>query len=207
MAGFTFFRRKSFVSQCQKIRGGILHCLRKLLVSENFVHKKETSLFSFEDFPPHSAENICRGTFLCFRKFRYRRFSCVAKGRASRYCGKKLCLTGPKRKFLLGNCLVFPKNFWYRQNCKGRRSKGTEWKCWSLKPKTILKSQQYLTRQKFVPVYTASERCGPNATAYIYFWIKSVASFRVFGWKKTKNNPTEWIIFLACFKWGRKISF
>ena len=56
------------------------------------------------------------------------------------------------------------------------------------------------------PEPTPWERCCPNHTAVIYFWIKRVGSFGQI--KKKKNDPTEWIIFLVyyiyCEKWKCK---
>ena len=46
------------------------------------------------------------------------------------------------------------------------------------------------------PKPTAWERCCPNPTAVIYFWIKRVGSFAL---KKKKYDPTEWIFFIAIY--------
>ena len=63
--GITFFRRKIFVSQCQKVSWGNHSmfqknwgCFRKIEVSKKFMHKKGISLFSGESFLSHSAEKF-----------------------------------------------------------------------------------------------------------------------------------------------------
>ena len=51
------------------------------------------------------------------------------------------------------------------------------------------------------PEPTAWEPCCPTPTAVIYFWIKRVGNFSQM--KKKKNDPTEWIIFLVYFIYGK----
>ena len=49
----------------------------------------------------------------------------------------------------------------------------------------LVKSQKDLTRQKFVPRSTASERCCRNPTAYISFSMRNFASFGLNKKRKT----------------------
>ena len=59
------FPSKFSVSQFQNTSGRTVHCFGKDRVSDTFMHKKETSLFSDETSLPHSAE-IKRRVPFCF---------------------------------------------------------------------------------------------------------------------------------------------
>ena len=58
IGGITIFRRKFFVSQCQKISWTSLQCFRKFGVSKNFMHNRGYHNFLSKVFLSHSAEKF-----------------------------------------------------------------------------------------------------------------------------------------------------
>ena len=75
MGGIFFFVEFFLSHSAEKFRGGTTQCFKKIGVSKKFMHKKGKSLFSVESFWSHSAEKI-----LSFKKFPYRKFSCIGGG-------------------------------------------------------------------------------------------------------------------------------
>ena len=97
------FIRKFFVSQCQKSLQGnpSVMCFRNFPVAKSFLDKQwGVSRFSVENFLSHSAENIRRGTFLCFTKFLVSNKIMDRRGEGGmehhKFLSKYFCLTVPK---------------------------------------------------------------------------------------------------------------
>ena len=79
--GITTFRSKFFVSQYRKNSSGNTRCIRKLRVSENFMHQRGgVSHFSAENFLSNITEKFRWGTLRCFRNIRVSQHFMQKKG-------------------------------------------------------------------------------------------------------------------------------
>ena len=95
-----FCRKFFYLTGPKKLRQRTILCFRTFLVGKNFlwIRGGDVSRFSVEKFLSHCTKIFHWRTLWCFRKFSYRKFSCIGEG-ASRFC-RNFCLTGPKRKVL-----------------------------------------------------------------------------------------------------------
>ena len=112
--GITFFRRKFFVSQCQKSSWASLKCFRKFRVSKNFMHTRGYHVFPSKIFCL-SAENFCRGILYCCNNFGYRKS--LDKGGGITIF-RRFCLT--VLKYFIGEHFGASEKFFHRKfSCIG----------------------------------------------------------------------------------------
>ena len=179
--GYHYSPLKIFSSHSsEKLRRRTILCFKK------FWYRKFSCIGGghhgfVEHFLSHRTEKLRKASLLCFKKFWYRKFSCIGEGEGGiTVLSKKVLSQDRKEKLGEGTLLCSRKFLVSKKFYAWDRERG------GLSRFCSVKSLKYLTRQRFEPVPTASERCFPNPTAHIYFWNKS----RKFWTKKKEKRVT-----------------
>ena len=94
---------------------------QKISGSEKFyASERGVSSFFVENFLSHSTEKFHWRTLWGFRKFFYRKFSCIGGGGASRFCRNFLSHRTETKSFVK-EPFCFPEIFWYRKKFMDKR--------------------------------------------------------------------------------------
>ena len=117
--GASRFCRKFFVSRDRKDSWGP-SMFQKISVAKHFMHKKEISLFSVENFSVSQCQKNSRGTLLSFNKILVSKVFMHRRRGASRFC-RKIFVSQDRNEKLGKGALLFSRKFWYKNFFMDRR--------------------------------------------------------------------------------------
>ena len=123
-SGYHIFPSEFWVSQCWKFWWASHQYFKNFGVSKIFIRNRGYHVFPSKNFCLTVPKKVIWELFVVSEKIFQQKFSCIGRGRASRYC-QTFLFHRTEMKFFVRETFCFPENLWYRKKFMDKRGQIT----------------------------------------------------------------------------------